>query len=318
MKKSLVALAVLAASGVVMAQSSVTIGGKVFIGLQKLSDTSSKVYDPGNTAGSRVFFRGTEDLGGGLKANFALEERFNSDDGTTASAVRRFQAYSTVGLSGGFGSVNFGYQYTPSFTGVTNAVDPFGGDTVAHLRTAGMGPNTVRFENSIRYDGKFGAVGFGLAVATNEPLAAVPVSVVNLATQPVSMAVTYADGPLAGGISYDVSGADSKQTALYGAYNFGVARVSLGFANAETLLKAKNKNWLLAVTAPVGSGLIKAGFARSEATTAAGVTTTTASKFGLGYQYNLSKRTWVGVNYGKDSIPLLNDSGIDFVLSHSF
>ncbi|MDD5030758.1 MAG: porin [Rhodoferax sp.] len=314
MKKSLVALAVLAASGAVMAQSSVTIGGKVFVGLVKMSDSSTKVYDPGNTAGSRVFFRGTEDLGGGLKANFALEERFNSDNGTTGSTVRRFHAYSTVGLAGGFGAVNFGRQYTAGFTAVNNAVDPFGGDTVAALRNIGMTTKNVRVDNSIRYDGAFGGVKLAASWATDEgePIVAGGADV-PFVTNPVSLALTYAGGPVAAGITYEKGGNDSKETQLFGSYDFGVAKASLGFATYDTVANVNTKSWLLAATAPVGSGLLKAGYARSET---AGLLTN--AKFGLGYQYNLSKRTWVGVNYGKDSEVAVNGSGIDFVLSHSF
>ena len=86
MKKSLIALAVLAASGAAMAQSSVTVYGRL-----DASVGSAKVGAPGaalrgntqmfnsNMTSSRIGFRGTEDLGGGLKAIFALESNIQVD-----------------------------------------------------------------------------------------------------------------------------------------------------------------------------------------------------------------------------------------------
>jgi len=85
MKKSLIALAALAASGAVMAQSSVTLYGNVDVafGNHKTESRdgtaftkSSGVMD-GSWAGSRLGFRGTEDLGGGLKASFTVEQGIN-------------------------------------------------------------------------------------------------------------------------------------------------------------------------------------------------------------------------------------------------
>ena len=109
MKKSLIALAVLAASGAAMAQSSVTLYGRVDASIGSTKDTVSGVSttklfngsDVGLT-GSRWGMKGSEDLGGGLMANFVLENRFNVDDGTTAG---QFLGDAYVGLSGGFGAV---------------------------------------------------------------------------------------------------------------------------------------------------------------------------------------------------------------------
>src|SRR6218665_1644124 len=111
MKKSLIALAVLAASGAAMAQSSVTLFGIV--------DTAFGYVDNANAAGdsvyglstsgnatSRLGFRGTEDLGNGLKAGFWLEGEIFGDDGNAAGF--NFKRRSTVSLAGGFGEVRLG------------------------------------------------------------------------------------------------------------------------------------------------------------------------------------------------------------------
>jgi predicted porin len=74
---------------------------------------------------SRIGVRGTEDLGGGLKANFHLEGSIAPDAGLgTSSGGLNFQRRSVLGVEGGFGSVVIGRDYTPLF-GVSGVVDPF-------------------------------------------------------------------------------------------------------------------------------------------------------------------------------------------------
>ena len=137
MKKSLIALAALAATSA-FAQSSVTMYGNIDVGYGTNKTTnlngtvatkSSGVMD-GSYAGSRIGFRGTEDLGGGLKANFVIEQGIapTAADGfnkRTAAAFHQVDSagtYSTgnnrqsfVGVSGGFGEIRAGYQYTNSY-----------------------------------------------------------------------------------------------------------------------------------------------------------------------------------------------------------
>ena len=101
MKKSLLALAVLGAfAGAASAQSSVTLYGKLDLGFAKAAGSADKQVADGSR--SRVGFRGVEDLGGGLKALFQFEHRFNPDDGTVTNAAFWY-GISTVGLGGSFG-----------------------------------------------------------------------------------------------------------------------------------------------------------------------------------------------------------------------
>lgn len=100
MKKSLVALSVLAASGAVMAQSSVSLYGiaDAFVGSRQTTGISlsggnlltleqrQSVLDSGGLNGSRWGLKGTEDLGGGLKANFVLESGFDISNGASTSS----------------------------------------------------------------------------------------------------------------------------------------------------------------------------------------------------------------------------------------
>ncbi|MBH2020412.1 MAG: porin [Burkholderiales bacterium] len=125
MKKSLIALAVLAASGAAMAQSSVTLYGiaDAWIGSQqtngvtvvngnKLATTELRQtgVNSGGLSSSRWGLKGSEDLGGGLKAIFALESGINVDTGGSSDSTRLFDRQAFVGLTSGFGTVSLGRQ----------------------------------------------------------------------------------------------------------------------------------------------------------------------------------------------------------------
>ena len=128
MKKSLIALAVVAASGAAMAQSSVTLYGVADAGIGKIkygsggttpgNDASNKVeFQSGSlmtNGNSRIGVRGVEDLGGGLKAGFWLEGEIFGDDGNASGF--NFKRRSTVSLAGGFGEVRLGRDLTPGYS----------------------------------------------------------------------------------------------------------------------------------------------------------------------------------------------------------
>ena len=123
-------LLAVASAGSAVAQSNVTLFGVLDnnIGWGKGSVSSIKRMGSGGFLGSRLGFRGTEDLGGGLRASFVLEHGFNSDDASATPVFWNRQAY--VGLGGGFGDVLLGRQYTPTFL-VHATYDAFGPQGVA-------------------------------------------------------------------------------------------------------------------------------------------------------------------------------------------
>ena len=123
MKKSLIALAVLAASGAAMAQSSVTLYGVADVGLVKSSGISAQMTSAGvmNNGTSRLGVRGVEDLGGGLKASFNFEQGINAEDGAlTGGAAGAWNRASWIALEGGFGRFQMGRTLNPSFYGVVS------------------------------------------------------------------------------------------------------------------------------------------------------------------------------------------------------
>lgn len=103
---AVVAATTLLALPAAQAQSNVSISGTIDIGVFKDAD---KKWNVGPISRSNLKFSGSEDLGGGLAATFALSHRFNADTGANESADKPFwHGEATVGLKGGFGSVQFG------------------------------------------------------------------------------------------------------------------------------------------------------------------------------------------------------------------
>jgi predicted porin len=165
-KLTFVATAVLGlVSSTAMAQSSVTLYGIVdaaVVHTTKQAGGSKVAMDAGQMATSRWGMRGSEDLGGGLKANFGLEGTLVNDSG---AAGNLFDRQATVGLSGGFGSVNLGRQNILGVDSIGLA-DPI---SLAH---AGTNPNVAfsALNNAVSVGdlyGSFGTNGSGAALRQN-------------------------------------------------------------------------------------------------------------------------------------------------------
>jgi len=317
MKKSLLALAALTAfAGAASAQSTVTIGGKLDLGFGKSIGSADKGLQ--DAAGSRLNFMIVEDLGGGLKAVGGFEHRFNPDDGTDASAGKAnfWNGFSWVGLQGGFGKVTIGRHYTASFLNVQNQVDPWGGDTVAGLRGVGLltgGVAKVRTGNSVRYDIASGGFTFGadIAEAAKNNTGAADATVRN---KPWSFAATYAAGSLWLGLSHEnPGGVNDKLTNLGARFGVGDFTIRAGLGNGTNNANAKVKSYLLGANLRMGAGDLRFGYATAKT---AGVST--AKRFGLGYHYDLSKRTKLYADFARDSVPVTQKTGYDFGIQHNF
>lgn len=308
MKKSLLALAVLGAfAGAASAQSSVTLYGKLDQAFGKANGSADKEIRDGS--GSRVGFRGVEDLGGGLKAMFQFEHRFSPDTGAQAAAVF-WQGVSTVGLGGSFGTVNLGRQYTSAFSLAQNVIDPFGGDSIGALRGVSLTSTNaaLRVANSVRYDGAFG--GLKVAADIGEAVGA---------KRPYSVATQYAQGPFMVAASYEDASDAANVNNLWtvgGAYTFGPAKVSLGFGYGDATATTTVKQALVGLTYNVGAaGQVLAGYAQNKVGSAG-----TAKKVSLGYRHNLSKRTqlYTDVSRVNDVISTTEKTGYDFGVIHNF
>lgn len=176
-KSSLLLLAAgLTSGGAAFAQSNVTIYGIVDTSIHYLSNANAQGnsnvrMDNGAIANSRIGFKGTEDLGGGLKAMFQLENGFSSDTGAMQQGGSLFGRQSWVGLQGGFGKVRVGRQNTPLFDLLADHFDPLTVGNYASNSWLPAAASLVRSPNMLRYDGDFGPVAASASWASAKKLA---------------------------------------------------------------------------------------------------------------------------------------------------
>ncbi len=196
-KKLIAALLGVAFAGVAQAQSSnVVLYGIVDGGIRwdRTNAGTLMSVDGGGASGSRLGVRGTEDLGAGLKANFVLEQGVDISDSTvpqgdtagitptsprSSTGGRFFGRVATVGLSGNFGNLRLGRDYSPHYS-IWSAADPFGAGTVGTTNNIAVG-SVTRFDNGIFYDtpstlfaGFKGSLALRLGEPTTNNSAAVP------------------------------------------------------------------------------------------------------------------------------------------------
>lgn len=304
MKKTLVAVAALAASAA-FAQSSVTLYGvaDAYFGSEKgAANVSNTVVNDGGLSQSRLGVSVKEDLGAGLSAFAVIEQGVNLDQGNSAGPRK-----SVVGLSGGFGAVSLGQQRTPlndAFEGTIDAQGNSAFSAVGTVLNAGLATPAaaqadatvaqygVAYANSVRYDtpnfdGFSAAVQIGLGEDKNNP-------VLGSASRGVSLNLAYANGPIAATLAYQNdknqgAGATSDKTlALGGSYDFGVAKLNLGYARADNVIGTNNGRLVsVGVTVPVDAFTFVGQFAQGKVSNVGG----NARSFALEGRYALSKRT---------------------------
>lgn len=321
MKKSVIALAVLGTvAGVASAQSSVTIYGRVDGAYSKSIGT--KVRGINDTQQSRVGFKGTEDLGGGLKAVFNLESGLSTDTGASASSSSFWNRRAVVGLETGFGRVLLGREYTPAYTLVESVASPWGTDTVAGNTTGlrklitGAEIDPIRNDNSVNY--YFSSSGF-----TGSAQWAAKETTANTVKNPFGFAASYAAGPVYVGLGYtNPSDRDDHWTTLYAAYDFGIVKLGGFFGTGRQADEDKARSWLLAATAPIGGGELRVSYGQFKekwgTTAAEGNVRSEAKITALGYHYFLSKRTRIYVDVANDSKNTVSKTGYDFGVRHDF
>ncbi len=318
MKKTLIALAVLGSvAGVAQAQSAVTVYGKLDLGLQKVTGTPTSLE---SNHQSRLGFKGTEDLGGGLNAIFQIETRFNADTGAVRGYSNTelsapvlnplFGGQAIVGLTGAFGTVKLGRTYNVVDGVASAAADPFEGDGVAALNAL----TAPRLSNTVTYISP-SMSGFSAS-------AQAVLSEVSGQKNGWGVAGAYENGPISAGLGYQkltagAVGAEQQNVwGLNAAYAFGPAKVLLGYDRLDTKTAGapKIKNLVLGATYEIGAGLIKAAYNQTKFTE-------TDRKYALGYQHNMSKRTSVyadvaHTNFGATGVDSVN--GVEVGVTHNF
>ena len=346
MKRTTVSLTVLtmlaSAAGSSIAQSNVTIYGRVDLGM---------VVDSGNPAGKsvrlssgvasadRLGFRGTDDLGDGYKASFQLETGFCGDStapvtstltvknssgatvGTTTQSVPNFcsgsngffgrQAHGD--LSGPTGTLTAGRQYSLAFDDLI-IIDPFATGYAGRINNI-VDASGTRLNNAVRYTTPLFA-GFRAAgeFAFGEVLGNAG------AGREAGGAVQYIAGPAYASLSlYDQKnpngdGDSRRNYQLGGTYDLQVVKLfalaQKGSGHPTGAAKVDTFDWMAGVNVPVAGGNLFGSFIHHDDRTSLN---RDARQLAAGYNYPLSKRTSVYTAFGR----IQNENGASFTLGNS-
>lgn len=314
MQKKIIALAIAGlASTAALAQSNVTIYGRMDLGGVYRDGNSGGVsgidgkYEiaSGVGSGSRIGFKGVEDLGNGLKAVFQSEFGIGIDQTNGNSNAGWTNRNSYVGLTGGFGTVVAGRLDGVRY-GIFNTYDPFAGGTIGNFTQ--MTIQVDRADNAIAYISPKWS-GFGLVAAYSSNIAGPETFANNGDSVLHTIMGTYDNGPISARLDYEevtFPGQNFSKTwvaTAAGSYDFGAVKVSAlidQIKNKDAGLK--QQAWMIGAKAPVGKFTLKAmiGGVKDKIFDDAD-----SLKWALGADYALSKRTYVYANYGQ----IKNDDG---------
>jgi len=353
MKKSLLALAVLGAcAGVAQAQSAVVIYGNVDAGMIKRTDQALAI---GKRTNNTLGFKGTEDLGNGLKAIFQLEMRYEPDTGTNelgAGGVQRplFQGQSRVGLTGDFGTVRIGRGLT-AFQESSIAFEPFHGipspaGFQTDLTVAGYtsdplglpGNSTNRFSNAIWYNSpEFHGIQLNTTIASKEANGSAAIIGRNnpanpqypanaaASANPYSITATWKNGPGALMLAAERNAVESKLLSFAGSVMatpdlklmFSITRQDQEHSKE---INQNTKAWVLGANYTMGASKFLAGMGQKNTDGLPKV-----KQFSVGYEYSLSKRTYLYTDLSnKKGAPAIAPSThtsinhLDLGINHSF
>jgi len=321
MNKRLIAYAVLMlGTNTALAQSNVTIYGiadAAIVGESGGTNSMTKVTS-GAASASRIGFRGTEDLGDGMQAFFTLESGAKIDTGELDATNTIFNRQAFVGLKTNAGSLALGRQYTPYHLALVQAIDPFGTGYAGTSKNLLPDNGTnVRVSNSVTYSSpKLSGVNVDLFYSAGEQ------SVLSAGRQ-FGGGINYTQGPLALRLIYNSKNTDVVATGVNhnlgrnylfgGNYNFKVVQVYAGFEvdkgfNSAPLWNTNNpyggvkptastdgRDYILGFKAPIGAGSLMFSVQHKDDRTSFNQD---ASEIGIGYLYNLSKRSGLYVAYG--------------------
>lgn len=281
------AAAGLATTGLAQAQSKVELYGIIDVNVEAYNNApdgqggshSVTGMRSGGQNGSRWGLRGTEDLGNGLKAVFAIEGGFNVASGRSADTSRIFNRQSFVGLQGDWGTVSFGRQYTPSHSAiVANAPNGFVSqyEPVPYI-------SPVRGDNMAKYQGTFSGFTVAAYYAFSEQSAQMT------ANQDVT-------GRFGGLLGYNYQNR-FRVMASYDRIEDGNFASTGGLPAAN---KAKADNWVFAGRADFGQFFVTGGYRhRKWEMQAQSDIKSDMFMVGAGYRYRPNSTISVGYYYDK-------------------
>jgi predicted porin len=305
MNKKLIALAVAAASvaPAAMAQTAnpVTLYGRIYVMFESVEAKGgatpvarrNRVSDQSSLLG----VRGTEDLGGGLKAFFQLETAFKPDQNDTTFAARN----SGVGLQGGWGSVLLGRWDSP-YKSATIAVDPFGDLTIGGITGINndRGNFDRRTQNVVQYwSPNFAGFAVRASYGANEGKTA------TLDPSEMAVSLTWGKGPIYLFYAYekleDASATLREQegNSLGGSWVIGPVKLGGLYAEYKKTGLTKKKSYMLNGVWTVAKHQFIYQYQDAQDGGASGTEQPEASSHTLGYQYNFSRRTFFLAQYVK-------------------
>jgi GBP family porin len=336
MNKSLAALAVLGTfASLAHGQSAVTIYGTLDAGIvREQGGVAGSVTNlsSGVASSSRLGFRGTEDLGGGVSATFVLESGVRIDTGGADVTGSLFNRQAYVGLrSSTLGTLSLGRQYTPYYLALSTVADPFGAGYAGTAKnlfpTAGV---NTRSSNAAVYTSPKVAGGFvaELSYALGEQQGSAT------AGRQIGFGLGYSAGKLNARLAHNhrnndlTAAAGAAQTPAVPAADRDIGRNTLLAANYDfTVLKAfaaygvnegtnssplpnssnpfggvrptastDSRDVLVGATAPFGAATLMVSYIGKDDKT---VRDQDARQYGVGLSYALSKRTSVYTSYAK-------------------
>ncbi|CAN7415495.1 porin [Acidovorax sp. LjRoot194] len=307
----------------VMAQSSVTIYGRVDLGLFHQNSGSTPTNGGISPAGpaanmwqvrqgsaGRIGFRGIEDLGGGLEAGFQMEHRFDADTGLAHNPFWEARSFVYAGAPKQWGTVYAGREYIPAFW-VALKADPWGLDTVATpgprhlLANYGVPVSGIRSDNTI---GLRSAIwnGFSSNVAWSAGE--------GTRSNTTGVNLEYTLGPLYVGTAFDSTTSQQKMWMAAASYDFGVVRTALLYARSK-VNNVESSNVSLTARIPVSTHLVKLAVSRLNPEGPGNTNT----KLSAGYEHFLSKRTSLLANIGSAKQPKLTRTTMfDLSIKHNF
>lgn len=316
MKKKLLVLALLGAAGTAFAQSNVQIYGIVDTGYIKETGSDLRM---GSNATNLIGFRGSEDLGNGLKATFELEKQFNLNDGTTMESYAAdnmrgndhidWLGAANLGLAGNWGKVRFGRVTEISYE-YFSSLDPFEQGTTGASLALYNRTHTEQLSDTVRYDSpEWNGFGFSASFSLKEDdhdLTAAE----NTTNYGFGGSLHYENGPIVLMANYNrlANSDDSWVWNIGGGYEFGPARITVGYQSSkfkeqspdfyseygydqEEWGKMDQDEWLLGLTYDLGPGTLMASYNRASVDNWKNKEDGDVNKYALGYTYNLSKRT---------------------------
>jgi predicted porin len=254
---------------------------------------STENVSSGVASGSRLGFKGKEDLGDGTSAFFVLENGVNMDTGTAGQGGRLFGRQALVGLAGAAGSVSLGRQYAPYYKVVRDVVDPFCTGLAGNAQN--LFPTFTRVDNSVEYQTpKWHGVSADVLYGVGEAAADAA------RNRTIGASVGYDAGPLTLVLVHHQQGnatgtAHNRNTMLAGRYRFGVVTAHAAYARNRDVLGNASRDALLGVAVRAGAGRVLASLVvhRDDFGREAH-----ARQAAIGYEYSLSRHTDLYAAYG--------------------